>query len=377
MSPAFRLPRILVVAFAALSLTACALPRSGPSSGEITAAAPDLPFTVVPITPAITEATRQEPVLGFTRRFTETALVSTELIAAGDVLSVTVWENSEAGLLSATGIGSTTMPDVRVSRSGTIHVPYVGRVRAAGRTPASLARAIREQLSERVLNPQVDVFTHPSEARQVSVQGVVGAPGIYNIRGTSRTLLPMLAEAGGVSADPEVVRLSLRRGAETGQVWLQDLYDRPEMNVPLAPGDAVIAERDRRAFTALGAVGQTTRVPFPHRRLSLADALGQIGGLRDDFADPSGVFVFRDESAGVMARLDAASRPTSGQARGKVVYILDLTRPGGMFLARDFIMRDGDTLYATTAPFVRFRQVLQTIAPAIGLAGSARSLGGF
>ena len=60
----------------------------------------------------------------------------------------------------------------------------------------------------------------------------------------------------------------------------------------------------------------------------------------------------------------------------RVVYAIDLTRPGGMFLARDFIMRDGDTLYVTTAPFVRFRKVIQSIAPIIGLAGAGRSLSG-
>ncbi|MEM9781478.1 MAG: polysaccharide biosynthesis/export family protein [Pseudomonadota bacterium] len=372
-----RLPRLVLLLAAALALGACAVPRAGPSSGEITAPTADVPFTIVPVSAAVTAATRQEPTLGFGTDFQRRKPAAVDVIVPGDVLTITVWENSETGLLSATGIGATTMPNVRVDAAGTIHVPYVGRVRAAGRSVATLSRIIRDQLAERVLNPQVDVFPHVSDARQVSVQGVVGAPGLYSIRAGSRHLLPMLAQAGGVPADPEVVRLRLRRGSETGEVWLQDLYDRPEMNVPLAAGDAVIAERDRRSFTALGAVGKTMRVPFPHRRLSLADALGAIGGLRDDFADPSGVFIFRDESADVMQRLDPGMRGEAAGAGGKVVYVLDLTAPGGMFLARDFIMRDGDTLYATTAPFVRFRQVLSSIAPVIGLAGSARSLGGF
>ena len=75
------------------------------------------------------------------------------------------------------------------------------------------------------------------------------------------------------------------------------------MNVALRAGDAVIAERDRRAFTALGAVGKTATVPFPVRELSVARALGQVGGLVDDSADPTGVFVFRDESGAVAEKL--------------------------------------------------------------------------
>ncbi|MEO1277060.1 MAG: hypothetical protein AAFV96_17360 [Pseudomonadota bacterium] len=39
-------------------------------------------------------------------------------------------------------------------------------------------------------------------------------------------------------------------------------------------------------------------------------------------------------------------------------------------------MRDGDTLYVTTAPFVQFQKILQSIAPVLGLAGTSRSLSG-
>ncbi|MEO1471417.1 MAG: polysaccharide biosynthesis/export family protein [Pseudomonadota bacterium] len=369
-----RLPGLAVCLALTLALGACALPRSGPTAGEITTPSADLAFAVVPVTAAVTALSQQEPALGFDEAFTGAGVAQTELVAVGDVLSITVWENSETGLLNAAGIGATTLPDVRVDAAGYVHVPYIGRVAAAGRSVGRIRMAIREQLAERALNPQVDVFPHTSEARVVSVQGVVGEPGLYSIRRGSRRLLPMLAQAGGVTAEPEVVRLRLRRGGRTGEVWLQDLYDLPEMNVALRPGDAMIAERDRRSFTALGAVGKTTTVPFPERRLSLARALGQVGGLVENDADPTGVFVFRDESAHVMDRLGAPS-PTPGT--GKVVYVLDLTAPGGLFLARDFIMRDGDTLYVTTAPFTRFRHIIQSIAPIVGLAGSTRSLGGF
>ena len=37
-----------------------------------------------------------------------------------------------------------------------------------------------------------------------------------------------------------------------------------------------------------------------------------------------------------------------------MVYVLDLTQPNGMFHARDFAVRDGDTLYVTEAPFTQW-----------------------
>ncbi|MEM6489453.1 MAG: polysaccharide biosynthesis/export family protein [Pseudomonadota bacterium] len=373
MTHATRLARIGAVLALASLLGACALPRSGPDVAEITAPSADLPFAVVPVNAAVAAATRQEPALGFAAELQAAAPANVDRIARGDVLTITVWENSDTGLLNAAGIGPTSMPDVRVDSAGFIAVPYVGRVRAAGRGIEALRADIARLLAERTLNPQVDVFPHVSEARQVSVQGVVGAPGLHVIRRASRHLLPMLAQAGGVTADPEVVRIRLRRGASTGAVWLQDLYDRPEMNVALRDGDALIAERDRRQFTALGAVGQTASIPFPVRELSVARALGHVGGLRDDTADPTGVFVFRRESLAVATRLGVAGL---GAQVPRVAYVLDLTKPAGLFLASEFVMRDGDVLYVTTAPFTQFRKVLQSIAPIVGLAGAGRSLSG-
>ncbi|MEL7172970.1 MAG: polysaccharide export protein, partial [Pseudomonadota bacterium] len=197
--------------------------------------------------------------------------------------------------------------------------------------------------------------------------------GIYPIRTGARRVLPMLAQAGGIKADPEVVKVRLRRGLATGEIWLQDLYDEPQMNVALKPGDAVIAERDRRIFTALGAVGRPATVPFPVRELSVTRALGQVAGLIDTTADPTGIFLFRAEPEAV-ARAVLEDQTVQGSRR--IVYVIDLTKPGGMFLAREFIMRDDDTLYVTTAPFVQFQKVLQSIAPVLGLAGTTRSLSG-
>ncbi|MEM7497296.1 MAG: polysaccharide biosynthesis/export family protein [Pseudomonadota bacterium] len=371
-SRALRLGALLT---ATLVLSACALPRGGPYVAEIQAeAGTALPFDVVEVTPQVLAKARLDERLGFDPAFLGAAVENTSLVNRGDVLSITVWENSDTGLLNANGIGATVLPSVKVDERGFVHVPYVGRVRAAGRSLSELRRAIRHQLSERTLDPQVDVFPEATEGRLVSVQGMINAPGIYPIRSGARRVLPMLAQAGGIKADPEVVKIRLRRGPATGEIWLQDLYDEPQMNVALKPGDAVIAERDRRIFTALGAVGRPATVPFPVRQLSVTRALGQVSGLIEATADPTGVFLFRSEPEDV-ARAVLEDQTVQGARR--IVYVIDLTKPGGMFLAREFIMRDDDTLYVTTAPFVQFQKVLQSIAPVLGLAGTARTLSGF
>ena len=53
-----------------------------------------------------------------------------------------------------------------------------------------------------------------------------------------------------------------------------------------------------------------------------------------------------------------------------MIYVLDLTEPNGMFEARDFAVRDEDTIYVTEAPFTQFSKILGAITgPAQSVAG--------
>ncbi|MEP6319667.1 MAG: polysaccharide export protein, partial [Paracoccaceae bacterium] len=59
----------------------------------------------------------------------------------------------------------------------------------------------------------------------------------------------------------------------------------------------------------------------------------------------------------------------------RVIYVLDLTSPNGVFVARDFGIRDQDTVYVTEAPYTQFSKVLGAIVAPVGSAASIASLG--
>ena len=371
-----RIGRTMLLLGLALAVSACGLPRNGPYKNEIQALPAEnsgLDFQVVPVTADVARITRIDERSGFEISLVDTVKEPTQLIAKGDVMQITVWENIDEGLLNPQGIGASQLPNSIVDDRGFVFVPYVGLVKAAGRSLNSLRTSIQQALAEKTLNPQVDVFPLERGGRLVSVQGQVNTPGLYPIETATRTLLPMIARAGGVSQDPEVTRIKIRRGRIVGEISLQDLYDEPTNDIPVRSGDAVIAERDRRIFTALGAVAGPQTVPFPTRDVSVVRALGIVGGLLDSRADPTGIFVFREEPPEIASRLFDGAELSEPM---RVAYIFDLTQPGAMFLASDFMMRDSDTLYVTTAPFVRWLKILQAISPIISFAGTARSLSG-
>ncbi len=135
----------------------------------------------------------------------------------------------------------------------------------------------------------------------------------------------------------------------------------------------ILVESDQRNFTALGATGAQVRIPFTTRRLTAVEALAQVGGLSSTTADPTGVFVFRDESESV-ARSVLGRPDLIGTQR--IAYVLDLTEPNGIFNARDFIIRDGDTVYVTEAPYVQWQKSLSALTGSVGTANSLNSLAG-
>ncbi|MEY8841710.1 polysaccharide export protein, partial [Cribrihabitans sp. XS_ASV171] len=138
------------------------------------------------------------------------------------------------------------------------------------------------------------------------------------------------------------------RGNEQGKIWYQDLFNHPELDIALRGGDKILVEQDTRSFTALGALSSQARVPFESQDLSALEAIAQVGGLLSLSSDPTGVFVFRNEPAEIAGQVLGR---TDLQGAQRMVYVLNLTEPNGLFVARDFVIRDEDTVYVTEAPY--------------------------
>ena len=103
------------------------------------------------------------------------------------------------------------------------------------------------------------------------------------------------SRGAGVAIDPEVAVVTVKRGNNTGRVWLRDLYANPRNDVALRPGDVILVEEDQRSFTSLGALGGQTKVPLGSEQINAIEAIAMVGGLSSNLADPTGVFVLRDE----------------------------------------------------------------------------------
>lgn len=364
------LPRLAAAALA-LAAAGCTLPRSGPTAGEIMAADAGSGVAIVPVNPSIARAARHETALGFGSEMLRAGPVGSDMISAGDRLVVTVWENVDTGLLAGVGQKVTSLDEIQVDGEGKIFVPYVGALRAAGRTPEALRAEITAALRDKTPDPQVEVRRQSGSGAAVAVMGAVDAQGVYPIEPPTRRLSGMIARAGGVTIVPDVAQVKVERGGRTGRVWLQDLYDNPRNDIALRAGDRIIVEQDRRSYTALGAASAQRRVNFTKRDLSVIEALADAGGLDGRAADPTGVFLFRVESPEV-ARAVTGKPELQGPQR--VAYVVNLTTPEGLFAAREFVVRDEDTIYITEAPLAAWSRVLSLAGQAVNFGSSVTVL---
>lgn len=363
--------RFAALLFVFTIVASCGLPRSGPNKSEIYKGSvlEQGDAFVVTVNSRVTEATSVLPSYGFSDAFLKAGIVGSDTIAPGDKLAVTVYENvKDDPLLGNTGQRQSQISDLDVDGAGFIFIPYAGRIKAAGQTPEGLRQAISRKLDTQTPDPQVIVRRVAGDGATVTVSGAIGNQGVFPIERPTRTLSAMIARAGGIVIDPETAIIHITRNGKTGKVWLVDLYENPALDIALRPGDKITVEKDNRFFVTLGATGSQSRVDFKTQTLSAIEALALVGGLSSNLADPTGVFVFRNEPAEIANAVLGRNDLVGAQ---RMIYVLDLTQPTGMFEARDFLVRDGDTVYVTEAPYVQWQK---TIGAVTGSAAAANNL---
>jgi polysaccharide export outer membrane protein len=88
----------------------------------------------------------------------------------------------------------------QVAETGTVNLPLVGEVQAAGRTARDVERDLAAQLGTKYLqSPQVTILVKEYNSQRVTVEGAVRRPGVYPLRGKT-SLLQVIATAQGLDA---------------------------------------------------------------------------------------------------------------------------------------------------------------------------------
>jgi polysaccharide export outer membrane protein len=379
-------------------LSACTfLPSSGPSGYMIRNKAGKLDYELLPINGetlyAISRSAKSADYLSAAGRKSDRLFGSPGLqalgaptkhsIALGDIISVAIYETDNALFRPSLATGAiavspmTALPPQTVDQTGEISVPFVGRVRVLERLPGEVEMEIRKGLQMKTADPQVVVTVAERKGGNlVSVTGDVRQPAQVPVTMAGTRLLDALAQTGGTPSAPHDAMVTVTRGSAVRSDPLQAVYDNPSKNIQLQPGDTVVIRKRSLSFKAFGSTGRVASYPLPYEDMSLADAVAASGGPADLQANPATIFVYREESAGVLQAL--GKTPRISGAAVPVIYQLDLRDPEGFFFADNFTVRDRDAIYyapSGSSGVMKFMSLINTfLSPANGGAGAASSV---
>jgi polysaccharide export outer membrane protein len=96
---------------------------------------------------------------------------------------------------------------VQVGEAGSVNLPLLGEVQAAGRTVQEVERELVQKLGDKYLqSPQVSIVVKEYNSQRVTIEGAVKRPGVYPIR-SKMSLLQVIATAEGLdsASDTSVV----------------------------------------------------------------------------------------------------------------------------------------------------------------------------
>jgi polysaccharide export outer membrane protein len=297
-------------------------------------------------------------------------------VAPQDILGITVWDHPElttpnGSTLSSGGnttqsiggalqqpytqalpgqadpYGQTVAPD------GTIYFPFVGRIRASGRTTAQIRDELGKKLIPYIRDPQVDVRVLSYRSQKVQVTGDVKTPGPLALSDVPLTLVDAITRSGGSSDNADLQRVRLTRKGKLYVLDANRMLDKGDstQNVMLEPGDIVnVPDRSDTRIFVMGEVKTPIPVPMNKGELTIADALTQAGGILDTDANPRQIYVMRGMK----------DKPTTPD-----VYRLDMTQPDAIMLSSQFQLQPMDVVYVGTAASTTFNRVLQQVLPTV------------
>jgi polysaccharide export outer membrane protein len=358
--------RLLVVASVALLIAGCSIAPGG----DIDYDAPEAPdmmqlVDIKPITPELVWAQQSEERLvhPVTQELRDEITDYEYTLGVGDVLSIVVYDHPE--LTIPTGGERSAVEAGNIVRSdGTIFYPFIGRVNVVGKTTEEVRLQLTRGLSDFLTEPQIDVFIAAFNSKRFHVTGAVSQPGSVPVTNVPLTILDAVNEVGGPTDNAFWHEMSLFRNGTEERLSLYSLLSEGDQrqNRLLRDGDLLhFPSDDNQGVAMLGQVRSPGNLRMNRERLSLTDALSRAGGINEQTAEPSGIFVLR--------------RNEPGAEKLATVYQLDVSNAIAFVMARNFQLEPQDVVYVTTAPIARWNRVISLLLPSINLPGDLGNSG--
>jgi len=217
-------------------------------------------------------------------------------LGSGDVIKITVFDYPD---LTA---------EERVSESGAISFPLLGKLSVGGLSSDEAKNLITERLESQgfIKQPHVSVIVSQFKSQQVSVIGEVNKAGKYPLEKTS-TIVDLLSMAGGVNANggDQAILIRPAKGDKKETKTEIDLYALFQGNdskqIEVQQGDIIYVPR-ARVFYIYGEVQRPGMIRL-ERNMTVVHAISAAGGLTPKGME-NGVKLKRRDAQGDMQTME-------------------------------------------------------------------------
>lgn len=199
---------------------------------------------------------------------------------------------------------------VRVRADGSVLLPMLGGVPAAGKTTGELEEDLAKRLraspenKDGLLNePSIVVTVSEFKTVTVVVTGAVNQPGQHELRSDQRSVMAALSAAGGIKSERGARQIRVIGRDASGQTVTQTLDVMleaiPLADIALTGGETIVVEPPgERQFSVIGLVKKNGNFEYPApRRYNLLQALATAGGV-DEIAAPRYATIYRRRADG-------------------------------------------------------------------------------
>jgi polysaccharide export outer membrane protein len=358
MLQASKLFKSITISISVLALSACAFApgmRVGdlPPVGKVVLTEKGLNVQVEPITAeTISNNKYNQSLEDLMPLFAEKSYPQYDL-ASGDVLNINLWANPEI-----TPPSSIAGSGFVIDQQGYIAFPLIGRIKAAGETVESFSNQLTKRLALYLKQPDAQVKVLTYAGRKIFVDGSVRLPGQFVMSDQPQTLNTALSQAGGVSDLGDLDNIVLTRGRESYHLGLLSLEQNhlSANQIFLKQNDSIhVYAKENRKIYLLGEAGIPNSLLIPEQGISLASVIGEGKGINPLSADPSKVYVVRDDSVHNLL----------------TIYHLDMSSLANFALANRFKMQPNDMVYVDASGLARWNRVLSLLLPAVQGVGTA------
>lgn len=230
--------------------------------------------------------------------------------------------------------------DLPIGKDGNISAPFVGIIRAQGKTTSELEADLTQEYIKklRIREPKVSVWIVRYRPIRASLIGAVNRPNVYDLL-PGDTVITLLSLGGGplFGAAAELKKATLRRsnGRELIPIDLQAMlyYGDLSQNYTIEDGDELTVPESRNNRTlVLGAVFRPGVYPFQEPS-KVMDVIAAAGGPIPIRAMMSRVWIYREKAG------------SPGDYVRYQVNLVDFIRKGDVM--QNILLERGDIVYVT------------------------------